>query len=127
VEERTGIPNGHLSQIERGQIKRPDQRILWKLAELYDLNFGLLAIWAGSSEEISDERAAYLDAVVRFLRDLGGDDLRKVMLYVEGLAHPGGGKRAEMKAARPRLGTGRSKDGGAARELAGDPVAREPK
>src|SRR5690349_2210714 len=63
VEERTSIPNGHLSQIERGQIRRPDQRILWKLAQLYDLNFGLLAIWAGASEEISDERAAYLDAV----------------------------------------------------------------
>src|SRR6185312_12778056 len=67
VEGRTGIPNAHLSQIERGQIKRPDQRIVWKLAQLYNLDFGLLAAWAGSDEPGSGERAAYLSAVVRFL------------------------------------------------------------
>ena len=127
VEDRTSIPNAHLSQIERGQIRRPDQRILWKLAQLYELNFGLLAVWAGSSEEITDERAAYLDAVVRFLRDLGEDDLKKVMLYVEGLAQSGEIDRDRAKPRAPRLGTGRSSDGAGARELAGKPVAREPK
>lgn len=125
VEGRTGIPNAHLSQIERGQIKRPDQRIVWKLAQLYNLDFGLLAVWAGSIEPGSDERAAYLNAVVRFLRDLDEQDLKKVMLYVEGLNERG--EEAAAGPPRPRLGTGRSTDGRSARELADEPVAHPPK
>jgi transcriptional regulator with XRE-family HTH domain len=127
VEGRTGIPNAHLSQIERGQIKRPDQRIVWKLAQLYNLDFGLLAVWAGSIEADSDERAAYLSAVVRFLRDLDEQDLKKVMLYVEGLSELKQGEGASAGPPRPRLGTGRSTDRGSARELASKPVAHPPK
>lgn len=128
VEKRIGIPNAHLSQIERGQIKRPDQRIVWKLAQLYDLNFGLLATWAGPDEEQGlDERAAYLDAVVRFLHDLDEQDLKRVMLYVEGLNQAKRSEQGGGESRRPRLGTGRSSDGSSARQLAGEPIARPPK
>ncbi len=47
VEQRIGVPNAHLSQIERGTIRRPDVSILMELAELYELDYRLVAEWAG--------------------------------------------------------------------------------
>jgi len=47
VEQRTGVSNAHLSQIERGAIRRPDPSILMNLAELYGLNYELIAEWSG--------------------------------------------------------------------------------
>jgi transcriptional regulator with XRE-family HTH domain len=47
VEQRIGVPNAHISQIERGVIRRPDVAILMELAELYELDYQLLAQWAG--------------------------------------------------------------------------------
>ncbi len=50
VEQRTGVSNAHLSQIERGAIRRPDPAILMNLAELYGLNYELVALWSGYLE-----------------------------------------------------------------------------
>jgi transcriptional regulator with XRE-family HTH domain len=50
VEQRIGVSNAHLSQIERGAIRRPDPAILMKLAELYGLNYELVAEWSGYLE-----------------------------------------------------------------------------
>jgi transcriptional regulator with XRE-family HTH domain len=50
VEQRTGVSNAHLSQIERGAIRRPDPAILMNLAELYGLNYELVAEWSGYLE-----------------------------------------------------------------------------
>jgi len=51
VQQRSGISNAHLSQIERGSIKRPDIALLMDLAELYELNYRLVAEWAGYLDE----------------------------------------------------------------------------
>jgi transcriptional regulator with XRE-family HTH domain len=51
VEDRTGIPNAHLSQIERGVIRRPNPGLLMTLCDLYDLNYELLALWGGYLDE----------------------------------------------------------------------------
>jgi|GEM_PF-1699361 len=70
VEQRTGVSNAHLSQIERGAIRRPDPAILMHLAELYGLNYELMAEWSG-----------YLEAKgVRGSTELAGLALR---LFVE--------------------------------------------
>src|ERR1700722_9253998 len=47
VEQRARVSNAHLSQIERGAIRRPDPAILMSLAELYGLNYELVAQWSG--------------------------------------------------------------------------------
>jgi len=60
VEERTGLPNAHLSQIERGVIKRPDAAILMDLAELYALNYRLVAEWAGYIDPKSSRTSSQL-------------------------------------------------------------------
>lgn len=50
VEQLIGVSNAHLSQIERGAIRRPDPAILMNLAELYGLNYELMAEWSGYLE-----------------------------------------------------------------------------
>jgi transcriptional regulator with XRE-family HTH domain len=47
VEERTGISNAYLSQIESGRIKEPSPRILHRLAELYGESYAELLELAG--------------------------------------------------------------------------------
>lgn len=65
VERQIGIPNAHLSQIERGVIRQPNPSVLMGLAELYELNYTLIAEWAG-----------YLDTSARTRGDLAGLALR---------------------------------------------------
>jgi len=129
VERRTGIPNAHLSQIERGQIRKPDQMIVLKLARLLDLDFGLLASWTGPKEQRSDERAAYFNAAVRFLHDLNEHDLAEATHYLEEVSRRTEAQRASEPRGRPqpRLGLGHSTDGASAAEVASEPVARPPK
>ena len=42
VEKATEINNGHLSQIEKGDITKPAAGILWQLANVYELDFSHL-------------------------------------------------------------------------------------
>ncbi|HVC23338.1 MAG TPA: helix-turn-helix domain-containing protein [Candidatus Dormibacteraeota bacterium] len=43
VEQRIGVSTAHLSQIERGSMRRPDRATLMSLAELYGLNYDVVA------------------------------------------------------------------------------------
>lgn len=47
VEERTGISNAYLSQIESGRIREPSPRMLHRLAELYGESYTELMELAG--------------------------------------------------------------------------------
>jgi transcriptional regulator with XRE-family HTH domain len=42
VERATGLNNGHLSQIEKGNITKPAAGILWQLANAYRVDFSYL-------------------------------------------------------------------------------------
>src|SRR5690349_16761592 len=64
VERRTGIPNAHLSQIERGVIRKPDPAIVFELASTYELDFALLADWAGYLDHRSETAAGMLQALL---------------------------------------------------------------
>jgi len=84
VEERTGVLNAHLSQIERGQIRRPDAALLWRLSELYALNYDMLAYWAGHTAEPGGN-AAELAAAIRLLSDLDAEDLSEALRMIDRL------------------------------------------
>jgi transcriptional regulator with XRE-family HTH domain len=85
VEAATGIPNPHLSQIERGVIRRPDQQIVWKLSRLYHLDFALVWQWMGGGNEQNARFAAALNV----LNDLSDVDLERATEYLERLNRRG--------------------------------------
>jgi transcriptional regulator with XRE-family HTH domain len=47
VEEKAGVSNAFLSQLESGKVKQPSPVILYKLAELYAVPYALLLERAG--------------------------------------------------------------------------------
>jgi transcriptional regulator with XRE-family HTH domain len=47
VEDATGISNAYLSQLETGKISKPSPNFLYKLAEFYEVPYGLLMERAG--------------------------------------------------------------------------------
>jgi len=47
VEQRTGISNAFISQLESGQVKQPSPIMLYKLAELYGAPYEILMEKAG--------------------------------------------------------------------------------
>lgn len=89
VEEATGIPNPHLSQIERGVIRRPDQEIVWKLSRLYHLDFHLLWQWMGQGDDEDGPRSAYFAAALSMLNNLSEKDLERATEYLERLDRRG--------------------------------------
>ena len=84
VQERTGILNAHLSQIEKGRIRRPDSTLVWRLAELYSLDFGLLAGWVGytPSQSAGDTD---LGTAISMLQELDERDLPEAMRFIDQL------------------------------------------
>jgi len=85
VEEKTGISNAYLSQIETGKIVKPSPSVLHKMAELYEISYEHLMKTAGypvassnhetvvfrsstGLEEITKEEEKELLAYLRFIR-----------------------------------------------------------
>ncbi len=86
VEQRVGVSNAHLSQIERGAIRRPDPAILMKLAELYELNYELIAEWSGYLEpEGSRISMGLAGMALRLFVDLDPVAQRQALEYLERL------------------------------------------
>jgi HTH-type transcriptional regulator, competence development regulator len=85
VERRTDISNAHISQIERGRIRRPEPAILFELAQTYDLNYGLLAEWAGYIDSELPIDADLLDSVVRLFVGLDASGQENALQYLEQL------------------------------------------
>ena len=85
VERRTGIPNPHLSQIERGQIRQPEAGTLWALSELYSLDFTKIAIWSGHLDHHGPS-AEILLLALRALRQLTPEVQINAIRYLERLA-----------------------------------------
>jgi transcriptional regulator with XRE-family HTH domain len=88
VEQRTGIHNAHISQIETGGIERPAPNILWTLAELYGLDYKELLRLAGHIETSAAHGAADrspVGAALRAMGDLTPDEQAEVLEYIEKL------------------------------------------
>lgn len=88
VERRIGRPNAYLSQIERGVIRQPDPAVIWELAQLYDLDFTLLAQWLGLTEAQDD--AAVSDVtkkLISLILNLSADQKLRAVGLLEQLSH----------------------------------------
>lgn len=51
IEEKLGISNAYLSQLENGKVKKPSANTLYKLAKLYNIDLDVLLYAAGIIEE----------------------------------------------------------------------------
>ena len=89
VERRIGRSNAYLSQVERGVIKQPDPIVLLDLAELYGLNFEILAAWAcwvPADPNLADARPRDSTAIlVRQVMELDANERTTVLRYVESI------------------------------------------
>lgn len=59
VEIQSGISNAYLSQLENDKIKKPSANTLYKLSELFDLNFDDLMVAAGIVEKKRENNASF--------------------------------------------------------------------
>lgn len=85
VERRTEISNAHISQIEKGRIRRPEPAILFELAKAYDLNYALLAEWAGYIDADLPVDAELLDSIVKLFVSLDATSQEEALRYLERL------------------------------------------
>lgn len=94
VERITGRSNAYLSQVERGLIKRPDPLVLLELADLYRLDFAVLAKYAGlepsngdSSPTVAGSSEAFTDQtfkrLLRLVKQLDARQRAQVLAVVE--------------------------------------------
>lgn len=91
LEAQSGISNAYLSQLENDKIKKPSANTLYKLSELFNMNFDSLMISAGivekkkdyqvqsgnfafSSAELTKEEEAKLIEFLKFLRHQNKND-----------------------------------------------------
>jgi transcriptional regulator with XRE-family HTH domain len=79
AEERSGIHNAHISQIEKGVISRPSPTVLNSLAQAYDLDFTVLMQLAGIAD--SDDSAT-LGAALNALHRLSPDRQREALAFI---------------------------------------------
>jgi transcriptional regulator with XRE-family HTH domain len=95
VERRTGIANGHLSQIETDTIGKPEMAILWDLAALYGLDFARLLALAGhvGRPTGSARQRRRTTVALRAMSELTPADQEEALRYM-----------AELKARRERGG-----------------------
>ncbi|MEU4569027.1 helix-turn-helix domain-containing protein [Micromonospora sp. NPDC023956] len=87
VERRTGRPNAYLSQIERGVIRQPDPAVIWELAQLYDLDFTLLAQWLGLTEAQDGAGADVTKKLISMILNLSADQKLRAVGLLEQLSH----------------------------------------
>jgi transcriptional regulator with XRE-family HTH domain len=81
VEEKTGISNAYLSQLETNKIAYPSPKFLNKLAELYDVSYEYLMKLAGYP--VSPVKEAPTSRAGNTLEDLTSDEKTKVQEYIQ--------------------------------------------
>jgi HTH-type transcriptional regulator, competence development regulator len=68
AEEKTGVSNAYLSQLECAKIKQPSPNVLHKLAEAYSLSYALVMEYTGYPVP---EKAQFSTTEHRFMSRLG--------------------------------------------------------
>ena len=84
VEEVSGISNAYLSQLENDKIKKPSANILYKLAEVYTVEFNHLLKAAGiitAGEKNADNEMA--NSIAFYADKLSENDQKEVLNYIK--------------------------------------------
>lgn len=83
AEEKSGVSNAYISQIESAKIKQPSPNMLHKLAETYHLSYALVMEYAGYPVP---EAAQFTTTEHRFMSRLGrvsGTEQKALVEYLQ--------------------------------------------
>src|SRR6185312_10145300 len=87
VEEKTGVHNAHLSQIESGSIEKPAPNILFTLAALYELDYQRLLRLAGHMSGSGKQAQRSLQgAALRAMEELTPKEQKEAIDFMRDLA-----------------------------------------
>ena len=88
LEIQSGISNAYLSQLENDKIKKPSANTLYRLSELFNMNFDDLMVSAGIVEKKKDSTLHTGNfAFSSAMGDLTNDERDKIMEYLKFLRH----------------------------------------
>ena len=83
VERATGISNAYLSQVETGRIEKPSPDKLYKLAELYQVNYDHLMQTAGYLvKKRADQHRSLAGAAMSTLQNLTSEEEEALAEYL---------------------------------------------
>lgn len=83
VEERTGISNSYLNQIENGNVKNPSPHILHKLATFYNVPYAILLELAGYAVPGSKKKKRKTAGVAySLMQDLTPEEEDEVLTFM---------------------------------------------
>lgn len=84
IEEMTGISNAYLSQLENNKIKKPSANILYKLANIYEVDFDFLLEAAGVIERKEREKGPRsLSGFALYSDDLTSEEEDELVKYLK--------------------------------------------
>ena len=81
VEEKIGISNAYLSQVENGKISSPSPTILRKLADLYKISYSRLLDLAGHPTEISSDNRLFF-RTSKNLEEITPEEEKELLAYL---------------------------------------------
>jgi transcriptional regulator with XRE-family HTH domain len=81
VEEKTGISNAYLSQLENNKIFCPSPKVLYKLAECYQVSYEYLMKLAGYPTTEKKQMPAF--RISSSLDDLTPEEKEKVLEFIQ--------------------------------------------
>jgi transcriptional regulator with XRE-family HTH domain len=87
VERRIGVRSGHLSQLETGNIAKPEMALLWELAALYEIDFEMLLECAGYArgDDTREGRRHRVTVALRALVELTPEEQTDALRYMADL------------------------------------------
>jgi len=83
VEEKTGISNAYLSQLENNKILHPSPSVLHKLAECYGLSYEQLMTLAGYPSLSEKEKLIPARRIKSSLEDLTPEERERVSEFIQ--------------------------------------------
>jgi len=83
VEEAAGISNAYLSQLENEKIKKPSANVLYKLANLYNIELNSLLAAAGIIQESTDAKSKLLNSAALSAEKLTQEEEDQLLKYLK--------------------------------------------
>lgn len=83
VEEATEISNAYLSQLENDKIKKPSANVLYKLAEIYNIELDTLLQAAGIIKKATHRKSRLLNTIALSAETLTEDEEKELLAYLK--------------------------------------------